>query len=489
MQWRKRPLIYEIHTWVWLSDLSAQYGKPITLANVPAAEWDALAALQIEAVWFMGVWQRSPAGAAIADANPELQHEFHNALPDYQDADNVGSAYCIRDYTVDEHLGGAAGLAKARAELAARGILLLLDFVPNHVAPDHPWVMEHPDYFVRGTKEEALAAPKSFIVANGQVLANGRDPYFAPWPDVVQLNAFAPGLRAAVADTVNSIADQCDGVRCDMAMLMLNEIFTRTWGERAGAVPETEYWSELIAAVKAKHPEFIFAAEAYWDLEYELMQKGFDYCYDKRLYDRLVANQAEALRQHLLAGLDYQDHLLRFIENHDEPRAAATFSPQQERAAAVVSSTLPGARLVHDGELEGRKVKTPVFMARRAPETKNHDLDLFLRALMKIVHTDLFHQGDWQLGERYGWSDNATYLNIVVWTWQQGEERAAVIVNLSPGHSQAMVKFGWNDLRDRVWKLSDMLNGEMFLRDGNQLSDSGLYVDLDAYRFHFLRFE
>lgn len=486
---RNRPVIYEIHTWPWLAELGDRHHKKITLGNVPSAEWDALGALAVDAVWFMGVWQRSPAGIVVSNANPELQAEFARAVPDYTTADNVGSAYCVRDYQVDEHLGGAEGLSIARQELAARGIKLILDYVPNHVAPDHAWLREHPEYMMRGTAEDLARAPNEFIEVSGQVIANGRDPYFAPWRDVAQLNAFSPGLRAALVETVSSIAAQCDGMRCDMAMLLLNDIFAKTWGERAGAKPAAEFWRELIPAVKARYPDVLFIAEAYWDLEYELMQNGFDYCYDKRLYDRLEHENAQSVRGHLLAGIDYQDHLLRFIENHDEPRAAATFQPLQERAAAVITLTLPGAKLVYDGQLEGRKIKLPVFLGRRAPEPKDYELDLFYRALLKTIHADLFHEGTWQSCECTGWSDNNSAQNIVAWTWQHGEERALIVVNYSARRSQAMIRLTWDELRGKVWRLADALNGDGFIRDGDQLRTAGLFVDLDAWRFHFMKFE
>ena len=125
--------------------------------------------------------------------------------------------------------------------------------------------------------------------------------------------------------TLRRIAEQCDGVRCDMAMLMLNDVFERTWGERAGAPPGDEYWPATIAARQGGHPDFVFMAEAYWDLECALQQQGFDYCYDKRLYDRLIHDGAEAVRGHLTGDTGYQERLVRFIENHDEPRAAAAF--------------------------------------------------------------------------------------------------------------------------------------------------------------------
>ncbi|RNC68231.1 MAG: hypothetical protein ED859_10825 [Desulfuromonadales bacterium] len=272
--WPKYPVIYEINTWVWLGDLSRKYQRPVDLASVPEQEWEAIAAQGFDAVWFMGVWERSPAGIEISMRNPGLLDDFKRALPDFSSGDNVGSPYCVRRYVVDDHLGGGAkGLATARNTLAQRGIRLILDFVPNHVAPDHPWVNNHPEYFVQGNADDARNDPSSFIEAGGKVFACGRDPFFPAWPDVLQLNAFNGGLRGAAAATVNSIADQCDGVRCDMAMLMMSDIFQRTWGERAGATPAGEYWPELIGAVRAAHPGFIFMAEAYWDPEWELQQQ------------------------------------------------------------------------------------------------------------------------------------------------------------------------------------------------------------------------
>jgi glycosidase len=489
MTWRKRPVIYEIPVWVWLDELRARYGQSLTLGTVPASEWDALAELAVDAVWLMGVWERSPAGVAVANANPEQQAEFRYVLPDYEQSDNVGSAYCVRDYVVAKHLGGPEALAQARAALNARGLRLVLDFVPNHVAIDHPWAFHYPEYFVHGSYDDLVRAPHDFVEVAGHVLANGRDPYFPPWRDVLQVNAFHPGLRAAAIETVSAIAAQCDGMRCDMAMLLLNEIFERTWGARAGARPATEYWQEIIPAVKAAHPDVLFIAEAYWDLEWELMQKGFDYCYDKRLYDRLVHDNADSVRAHLGAGLDYQDRLVRFIENHDEPRAAAIFSGPKEQAAAVVIATTPGAKLVYDGEIEGRKVRLPVFLARRPSEATDEALAVFHRALLKAVHADLFHDGEWHLCERYGWPDNQSVHNIVAWTWRRGEERTLVVVNLADHRSQGMILLPWDDLRGRTWRLVETLNWECYVRGGDELGTAGLFVDLDAWGHHFLKFE
>ncbi|HZV81537.1 MAG TPA: alpha-amylase family glycosyl hydrolase, partial [Geobacteraceae bacterium] len=298
-QWPKYPIIYEINTWAWLHELSRKYVRPVTLATVPSEEWNYLFSLGADAIWFMGVWERSPAGIGVAMQNEGLLEDFSRALHDFSPEDIVGSPYCVRRYVVDDHLGGPDGLAAARNILRERGLRLILDFVPNHVAPDHPWVVEHPEYFIRGDAADLRRDPASFFEAGGNVFACGKDPYFPAWPDVLQLNAFDPGLRQAVIDTVTDIAGQCDGIRCDMAMLMLNNIFERTWGTRAGQRPDGDYWTAVIPAIKRRLPEFRFIAEAYWDLEWELQQQGFDFCYDKKLYDRLEHDSAESIRLHL----------------------------------------------------------------------------------------------------------------------------------------------------------------------------------------------
>ena len=486
--WSKHPVIYEINTWVWLQELSQEYKSPVTLANAPREKWDAIADLKVDAVWFMGVWERSPAGIRISMQNQGLLSNFRRALPDFSEKDNVGSPYCVRQYVVDEHLGGREGLATARRELAKRGLKLILDFVPNHVAPDHPWVMNHPEYFVQGNADDARNDPASFVKVGGKVFACGRDPYFPAWPDVLQLNAFQPGLRQVVIETLSDIASQSDGVRCDMAMLFINSIFERTWGIRAGQRPATEYWVDVISAIKKAHPDFLFMAEAYWDLEWELQQQGFDYCYDKRLYDRLEHDAAESVRLHLCADPAYQNKLVRFIENHDEPRAAAAFPPEKEQAAAVTIATIPGAKLLHEGQFEGRKVRLPVFLGRRPDERFNPDLQAFYYKLLRMVYAPAFREGEWRLCDRAGWPDNQSYLNLVAWCWRKDAERYCIVVNLAGQRSQARIRLPWDDLTGKSWRLTDAFTEEVFEREGNEMINPGFYVDLLAWGYHFFQF-
>jgi hypothetical protein len=472
-----RPTIYEINTAVWLRRLGC------TLGEVPSGVWDELAALPVDAVWLMGVWERSPTGLAIAEADPTLDAGNRAALPDLRAEDVIGSPYCVRDYVVDERFGGASGLAAARAELAARGLGLLLDYVPNHVAPDHPWTVSRPGCFVAGSEADLARDPGAFLRTGGGIFARGRDPYFPPWPDVVQLNAFSAELRDAVADMLVAVGAQCDGLRCDMAMLMINEVFAKTWSARAGAVPEEEFWPLLIGRVKAAHPAFAFIAEVYWDTEWTLQQQGFDYCYDKRLYDRLAHEGAESVRGHLQADAAYQERLIRFIENHDEPRAAATFGPGQARAAAVVVSTLQGARLYHDGQLDGLRARIPVFLSRGPAEDVDEDLRAFYGRLLAAVAESGLRDGEWRMCAITGWPDNDSWRRLVAWCWP----RELVVVNLSDAPAQARVHLPWDDLGGRAWELRDRLSGAKFERGGDELAAEGLYVGLDPWGFHFLQ--
>jgi len=492
--WPKYPVIYEVNTWAWLNELGQKYGRRVDLGAVPPEEWEYFSGLEIDALWFMGVWERSEAGIEIALRQEDQLAEYQRALPDFARKDVVGSPYCVRRYAVDEQLGGPRGLAVAREELAKRGIRLLLDFVPNHTAQDSPWICSHPEYFIQGDGDDLAKDPLAFFEAkvsgsNGRVVfACGRDPFFPPWQDVAQVNAFNPGLRRASVETLWSILEQCDGIRCDMAMLLMNAVFEKTWGGRAGEVPVKQYWVEIIDEVRRRFPAAVFIAEAYWDLEWELMQQGFDFCYDKRLYDRLVSGTAGEIRLHLLADMTFQNRLLRFIENHDEPRAAAAFSPRRERCAAVALTTLPGAKLIHDGQIEGRRVKVPVALGRRPLEKPQTSLQSFYHRLLNITGSECFHDGQWKLCDQTGWPDNASWMDILVWCWAKQEERYLIAVNLSDHRSQALIQIPWQDIGGATWKLTDVLSGIEYTRDGDQMRISGLYVDLESWGWHFFRF-
>jgi len=479
------PALFQVNTRVRLSELSQALGRPATLDDVPDAELDRLAADGFDLVWFLGVWQTGEAARRVSASNEGWRAEYHRVLPDFRESDVCGSCFAIREYRVHADFGGDAALARLRGRLRQRGLRLILDFVPNHMAPDHPWVAEHPDWFVAGSWEKLASQPQNYAkVATGEgdrVLAYGRDPYFDGWPDTFQLNYGCFALQEAMLGELLRIAKQCDGVRCDMAMLVLPEVFERTWG-----IPSEPFWPRATGAVRSAVPGFLFLAEVYWDLEWTLQQQGFDYTYDKRLYDRLEHGAARPAREHLLAGLDFQDRLARFLENHDEPRAAATFPPEIHRAAAVVTFFTPGLRLFHQGQREGKRVRIPVHLGRGPEETRDATIAEFYGDLLGCLRDAAFRLGSWQLlGCRPAWEGNPTHDDFLAFSWSgPGDLRRLVVVNYSGHQGQCYVGLPWGDLGGRTFRLRDRLGPAVYDREGNGLSAQGLYLDLPAWGYH-----
>ena len=476
------PLLHQVNTRVWLQGLSRNTGRAVTLDDVPETVLDQWATLGFDWVWLLGVWKLGILGPEISRRNPEWRQEFAGTLPDLTESDIGGSCFAITDYSVADGIGGEGALVRFRARLARRGIRLMLDFVPNHVAIDHPWVDLHPDWFIAGTQEDLDRAPANFIrIPDGRILAHGRDPYFPGWPDTLQLDYSNPGLREAMVSQLVDVAGQCDGVRCDMAMLLLPEVFERTWGRRM-----PDFWPEAIRRVGERHPDFLLLAEVYWDLEWTLQRQGFDACYDKRLYDRLCHGDAAAIRAHLGAGLDYQDRLARFLENHDEPRAAAVFSCDRHRAAAVLTYLSPGLRFLHQGQLEGRRVRVSPHLVRAPEEPVDPALASFYADLLATLRLPGVREGDWQLvGSRMAWEGNPTSTDLLGMAWSRSDgTRLLVAVNFSAHDAQAFLELPWAELGGGCFRFRDRLGPWSYDRDGGDLSRRGLYLDVPAWRAH-----
>ncbi|HEY7023694.1 MAG TPA: alpha-amylase family glycosyl hydrolase [Candidatus Limnocylindrales bacterium] len=481
------PALFQVNTRVRLWELGQRLGlnRSATLDEFPDADIDRLAKAGFDIVWLLGVWQTGPAARLVSATNADLVTEYRHVLPDFRDADVVGSPFAVRDYHVHADFGGDAALARLRERLRARELRLMLDFVPNHVAPDHAWVDEHPDFFIEGTDEDLLAQPRNwrrFQVKGGErILAYGRDPYFAGWSDTLQLNYGNLDLQDAMLGELQRIAAQCDGVRCDMAMLELPDVFERTWG-----IPTQPFWPRATAATRGVHPGFTFMAEVYWDLEWTLQQQGFDYTYDKRLYDRLRDGDAAAVRGHLHAGLDFQDHLARFLENHDEPRAAATFEPAQHRAAAVITFFAPGLRFIHQGEREGRTVHIPMHLARGPNEAIDAEQAVFYDRVLACLGEPAFRDGQWQLLDASpAWEGNGSNDAFICYAWTgTSDERRLVVANYAAHQSQSYVRLPWSDLVGWQWRLLDALGDAVYERDGRDLDQRGLYLDLAPWGYH-----
>ena len=489
METPRYPSLYQINTRVWLTELSQTLGRAATLDDIPDAELDRLASKGFDWVWLLSVWRTGPAAQRISRANPGWRHEFQDTLADLREEDIAGSGFAITGYTVHPGLGGDAALARVRQRLRDRGLRLMLDFVPNHTAPDHPWVEGHTDYYVAGSEADLAQAPHNYtrvpLRQGNRVLAFGRDPYFAGWPDTLQLDYSNPSTQEAMRGELLRIAQQCDGVRCDMAMLVLPEVFERTWGRRAPL-----FWPATTKAVREQAPGFCFMAEVYWDLEWTMQQQGFDYAYDKRLYDRLRDGHARPAREHLLAAPDYRDKLARFMENHDEPRAAATFSPPMHEAAALITYLTPGLRFFHQGQLEGRRKRISPHLVRAPVEPADEAVNRFYERLLAVLRKTTVRDGDWRLLEcAPAWDGNWTWDGFLAFAWRRGDERLLIAVNYSGNQAQCHVRVPFADLSGRAVRLRDLMSGVRYGRSGSDLVSPGLYVDLPPWEYHVFEVE
>ena len=479
------PSLYQINTRVWLTELSSRLGRRAALDDIPDAELARVAAAGFDWVWLLSVWRTGAAGQGVSREHEEWRREFHDTLPDLGDDDIEGSGFAITGYTVHPGLGGDEALARLRERLRRRGLRLMLDFVPNHTALDHPWVETHPEYFIPGTESDLARAPQNYTrvkrTQGDLLLAHGRDPYFSGWPDTLQLDYGNPATQEAMARELLKIAAQCDAVRCDMAMLVLPDVFERTWGRRAPL-----FWPEATRCVRERVPGFCFMAEVYWDLEWEMLQQGFDYAYDKRLYDRLREGHARPVREHLFAGLDFQDRLARFLENHDEPRAAATFPPGMHEAAAVITFLSPGLRFFHQGQREGRTKRISPHLIRGPLEVPDPLLGSFYDGLHAVLRRPAVRDGRWRLLEcAPAWDGNWTSDCFIAWAWDGADgQRLVVAVNYAGNQSQCYVRLAPSGEGGRAVGFQDLMSPARYDRDGGDLATRGLYLDLAPWGYH-----
>ncbi len=477
------PSLYQINTRVWLNSLFAEVGHQVKLDQVPDRELDRIEDLGFDWVWLLGVWRTGTLGQQIALELPELREVYQQFLPNYDEEDVCGSPFAITAFAVSPDLGGDLGLTHLRDRLQARGIRLMLDFIPNHTARDHPWITLHPDYYVSGSEQELLRQPFNYgrALHGDRIFAFGRDPYFPGWSDTFQLNYGNPQLQSAMREELSNVATLCDGVRCDMAMLILPEVFNSTWG-----IDIEPFWPETIQGTLAHHPDFTFMAEVYWDLEWELQEQGFHYTYDKRLYDRLHEQEARLVREHLFGGLEFQSRSARFLENHDEPRAASAFPPQVHPAAATLTYLAPGLRLFHHGQLTGCQKRIPMQICRAPKEALDPQLwDLYTQ-LLELLKLPILREGSWHLLDCFpAWQSNWTWNSFVAFSWQYEEqERLLVVVNYSAHQSQCYVRLPWEEIRSRQVRFVDKMNGAEYVRDGDDLSLFGLYLDMPGWDSH-----
>ncbi len=488
------PSIYEINSRVWLKKLERDMGI-LSLGEIPDSYWNSLTEAGMDYVWLMGVWQTSESVIKKYCFENGLVKSYKRALKDWTEKDVIGSPFAVEEYKINSALGDRQSLIKLESALNKKGIKLILDFVPNHFSAESSLLKSNPEIFLSVNKEYFDNDPHTFyqpFKENQKYFAHGRDPFFPSWQDTAQVNFFSRQAREYLTNILLELTAVCDGVRCDMAMLALNNVFQNTWGgvlTKSGfEKPLTEFWKDAIEETKNKRADFLFIAEAYWDMEWDLQQLGFDYTYDKKLTDRLKSGNTRAVYEHLLADKEYQNKSLRFLENHDEERAVSALGKEKSKAAAVIISTILGMRFYYDGQFDGKKIKLPVQLGREPEEAAILGLPEFYNNLLKISSHEIFKQGEWKLlNPANSWGTNDTYKNILTWQWSLQTENRIVIVNYSDSISTCRVKL---DLlgHQEEFVIKDILNDQTYTRSAEEVYHTGLFIELKPYQSHIFAY-
>ncbi len=485
------PNLFEIFTRIWIK----RFGNNVFIDEVPGSFWKSLSDMGMDYVWLMGIWKTNKEIVDKYCFEEGLVESYSKALSDWKKEDVAGSPYAIDVYDINPVFGNLERLQNLRKILKKYNLKLILDFVPNHFSAETSLLKTHPDIFLEAGEDFFENDSYTYFrpdLLPGKIFAHGRDPFFPAWQDTIQVNYFKKEAREFMIQTLLRISEIADGVRCDMAMLDLNHVFENTWGSLLSKSgynkPQNEFWSEAISVVKNKNKNFIFIAEAYWDLEWQLQQLGFDYTYDKRLTDRLRANYVPDIKAHLRAGEDYQKKMVRFIENHDEERAVAMFGEKRSKAAATIISTLMGMHLYFDGQFEGKKIKLPVQLNREPAEKPNNVILKFYNKLLKITKDEVFKKGSWKFIETLpAWDGNTTYENILAWLWVFERERRLIVVNFSNVKSVCRIKFNIEPDENEI-ELYDLLHNKSYLRNVEEITSIGLFVELKCYKSHIFKY-
>jgi glycosidase len=471
------PFLFEVNARQWIAGLRDAFGPAVDLGSVPDGEIDRIAGYGVTHLWLMGVWPTGRISQAEALGYDDLIRSYEEALPGWRAADVMGSPYAIAEARVDEFLGGDDALRRLRGRLNQRGVMLILDFVPNHLGRDHPWVRAHPERFI-GMDHPFEGSFSVETLQGTRFLAYGKDPFFDGWTDTVQVEYRSGEARQAMMEMLESISERCDGVRCDMAMLVLADVFQRTWGHvpACGACVGGEFWEEAIARVRRMHPKFLFLAEAYWGRENRLCELGFDFAYDKTLYDGLIHDDAVGTAAHILGMGGMNACRAHFLENHDEPRIASLMGLERMKAALLTTLGLPGMRFLHDGQVEGFRRFARIQLRRRADEKPDAAIRQIYDSVLSALSESSVGRARAQiLLPRPAWDGNETHRTFVIVLWGDGNHRDLLVINLASHAAQCRVRL---NLPDAVWVLRDRLGEEVWERSGSAMQSEGLYLDL-----------
>jgi len=312
------------------------------------------------------------------------------------------------------------------------------------------------------------------------------------WADTFQFNYWSPSTIKFMTELLVVLASRADAIRCDMAMLALNDVWERSWGQvmqEGGFLrPQQEFWQVAIDAAKVKSPSTQFFAEAY---NYQisrtpekelLVDLGFDYVYDKDPLDHLQSGgNLDKLRAYITGRSQEQlAHTTHSVENHDEPRAAAALGGQQKAfVGSVLTSTLPGARLFFRGQFDGNAAKLVAQLRRAEAEQSNVALHGQYDRFLDLLKDPVFHKGTWTYIDV---PKEGTSWRLLAWRWSLGDTKRLVVVNFSDQEAWGVVKVADAEGRGSdTLQVTDMFTDITYQRSASEMRDRGMTCGLKAW--------
>jgi glycosidase len=486
--WMPNTVLIAKSTYVWLAQLSKQYGREINrLDQIPDEELATLASRGLNSLWLIGVWERSRASKTIKQL--------------CGNSDAVASAYSLFDYTIAEDLGGESAYVNLRDRAYRHGVRLASDMVPNHMGIDSPWVVEHPEWFI--SRPESPYPAYSFngpdLSHDGRVeikiddhyyeqsdaavvfrrrdrytdetryIYHGNDGTSFPWNDTAQLDYLNPAVREQVIQTILHVARLFPVIRFDAAMTLAKRHFHRLWFPgpgSSGAIPSRaesgmsdaefdramphEFWREVVDRVAAEVPGTLLLAEAFWLMEGYFvrtlgMHRVYNSAFMNMMRDEKNAEYRSVIKNTLEFDPDIMKRYVNFMSNPDERTAVDQFGTGDKCfGVAVLMATLPGLPMFGHGQVEGFTEKYGMEYRRpRYNETPNHWLverhDREIAPLLK--RRWLFAESSNFLMYDFYQDGGRVDENVFAYSNRNGSERALVVYNNRYGATRGTIDF------------------------------------------------
>jgi glycosidase len=481
--------IYEINTRPWFLELQSKIPN-LTLSTIPISKWLEIKNLGFDAVWLLGVWDNQPKSLEGKSLALPYINEYKKSLPDITSKDILDSCFAINDYNLNPILGVEEDLLILKKQLEDLGLLLILDFVPNHFNAYSDLVYTNPEIFVTGSVKDLERSDLFYKLPNSEiVIAHGRDRYAGSWIDTAQINWANQSARNIMQDKLSKISHFCHGVRCDMAMLNLNKIFDETWGQYATPTNfEVEWWQSTISKVKKINPDFVFIAESYWGTDTYLLDIGFDYVYNKHFYDSLKNSNLKEIKA-LFFNCSFLPSSVFFLENHDEDRLINFVEYETLKTAVILLLTIPGLKLFYDGQLAGRKIKLPMQLGRWPEESFNQDLFDFYKKILNMTNSKAFDKGSFEVISIQNISETSTTGdNILAFTRKYKSQEYLILVNFSSYQAEGFVPLFYEFEDSQQSKVfEDLLTDKMYEYSQKFLNTHNLYIKLNPWQAHIFR--